>query len=65
MDFQKKLETTIERLEAERAQILHAICEDDQIYLPEVILQLVQRIRSLTKTLRAFRELLKNEDNEI
>jgi len=48
----------IEALDNRRAQILYSLCEDERLFMPEVILGLVHEIRSITKILK----ILKGED---
>ena len=45
----------INALDTRRAEILYAICENERIYLPEIILSLVQEVRSITRILKVLR----------
>jgi len=59
MDEVKKIKQMIDALDNERAQILQTLCEDEKVYLPEVLLQLVSRARSITKTIAVLNSLLR------
>ncbi len=50
-----KIEKKIEELDNRRAQILQALCEEDRIFIPELILGLVHEVRSITKVLRILK----------
>lgn len=56
----KKLDVEIERFENERAKILQTLLEDEKIFMPEVLVQLVHKARTYTKTLYSLRDLRKS-----
>lgn len=45
----------IAKFEEKRAELLHMLCEDERIFIPEVIFQIVTDIRSITKLLKVLR----------
>ena len=47
-----KKEKIIDSLENRKAKILFDLCENDKIYMPEIIAQMVMELRGLTKILR-------------
>jgi len=51
----------IKRLEDRKAQLWFELCEDDRIYIPEVIAQMVFEIRQITKMLNLLNEGEKQE----
>jgi len=57
-EFKEKIKKQIEVLNNERAKMLQIICEDDKLYVPEIILNIVFRVRSITKTIQSLNILL-------
>lgn len=51
----KEIDKFIEELDTRRAQLLQAICEDDNLWHPNIILQLVGEIRSVTKMIKMLK----------
>ena len=60
-EFEKKIKQTLEDLDSQRAHIIQSLFEDEQIFLSEIIIQLVHRARSLTKTIKIFKQLIGNK----
>jgi hypothetical protein len=52
----KPKERIIERLENRKAELLYQLCEDERIYIPEVIAQTVFEIREITRILKFLKE---------
>ena len=61
--LKEKLEGQIEILNDERARILQTLCENDKLYIPEIILQIVFRARSITKTIQSLKMLLYGDES--
>ena len=51
----KEIKEKIEELDTRRAELLRAICEDDSLWNSNIIVQLVNEIRAITKILRILR----------
>ena len=45
----------IDEFENRRAHLLQALCEDERIYIPEVLLNMVSEIRSITKIMKMLK----------
>lgn len=63
MELKQKIEKEIEQLDNERAQILQDLCVNERIFLPEIILQLVNRARAITRTIISLKGILGNIEN--
>jgi hypothetical protein len=50
-----ELRKQLDALDTRRAQLLFDICENDKIWMPELILGMVQEIRSITKIIRILK----------
>lgn len=51
----EEIEKAIEELNTKRAMLLQAICEDDSIWQPQIILQIVAEIRTITMTIKMLK----------
>ena len=51
----EEIEKKIKELDDQRARLLYDLCEDNKIYHPQIILGLVQEIRSITSVLKILR----------
>jgi hypothetical protein len=51
-EFQSRLQEIVIELDNQRAALLWDICENDKLYLPELILNKVHQIRNITKMLK-------------
>ncbi len=58
--MEDKIKEAIEKLVEDRAGLLQAVCEDHTIWQPQIIVQVVHEIRSITKLIR----MLKGEKGE-
>ncbi len=56
----EKLKAEIERLDDERANILKTLCEDDRVFLPEILLNLISLVRAITKNIKSLKFILSN-----
>jgi len=50
-----ELDKKIEALESRRSYLLFQICENDGLFIPEIILGMVQEIRGITKILKILK----------
>ena len=48
----KDIKKLLDNIRKRRAEILYALCEDYQVYIPQIIVGLVNEIRSLTKIIK-------------
>jgi hypothetical protein len=53
----KPKERIIERLENRKAELLYQLCEDERIYIPEIIAQMVMEVREITRILKMFKDM--------
>ena len=53
--MEDKIKEAIEELVEQRARILQMICEDDSIWQPQIIIQAVHEVRSITRIIRLLK----------
>ncbi len=58
--MEDKIKEAIEELVEQRARILQMLCEGDAIWQPQLIVQAVHEVRSITRIIR----LLKGEKDQ-
>ncbi len=58
--MEDKIKEAIEKLVEDRAGLLQAICEDYTIWQPQIIVQVVNEVRAITKMIK----ILKGEKDQ-
>jgi len=51
-----KIQDIINELNNKKAELLYTICEDEKVYHPEILIQLVYEVRSIIKLLKMIKE---------
>jgi hypothetical protein len=53
--MEDELKKQLDALDTRRAQILYEICENEKLWMPEIILGMVHEIRSITRIIRILK----------
>jgi hypothetical protein len=54
-DTINQLNSKLEELDSRRAEILFELCNNDKLWIPEIIMGLVSEARSITKLIRMIK----------
>ncbi len=61
--IKERIKKQINNIDNERAEVIKNLFENDGLYIPELILQLVFRARAMTKTIHSLNLLLQENEN--